>query len=476
MGLRSFILRLSVRTLLLGAASTQFVYAAEGIHCEDFKKIYDFSVTEHLRFKTAGAHEALTVLKDSTEKIAQELSNQGYNFIGAQFSQDQNLIRRLKGLSSAFEICQALPSGLHRAMLLKTYVAALDPFSEFYMAEDLPRRTSVVDGRFVGLGIGTEKADPYIRVEEIVQGGPSDGILKLGDLISHVDGYPVRGLDASELRRRMRGEVGSKVVLRGKRVAEGQEQDLEVSVIRNHVYQQSVSHEWVDKQILQIKVHRFFAQTSSQVKELLNTNRKQLRGVILDLRDNPGGLLQAARDLVDLFVSKGVVIHLRGAYEDQMWAFESGGYTKLPLVVLVNERSASASEIVAGALQDYGRAVIVGTKTYGKSCIQNIYETKSGLGTDYEGGIKLTTLWYYLPSGRSVRVLQPDVLLASSLNQSVEHAKLPYDWPDQIEVVSPQFSLATNKKKFSKNFSEVITKDASPLDAGKALLKMMAQK
>jgi carboxyl-terminal processing protease len=184
--------------------------------------------------------------------------------------------------------------------------------------------------------------------------------------------------------------------------------------------------------------------------------------------------LQAARELVDLFISKGVVLHVRGIYDDQMWAHEDGGYLKIPIVVLVNEKSASSSEIVAGALQDYGRALLVGTQTYGKSCIQNIYETKSGLGTDYEGGVKLTTLWYYLPSGRSVRHLNPDIPLASSQLKEVERLQLPYEWPDQISLSAPFASASTKVKNVISKYSSSISQDSSPEEAGRRLLRMMA--
>jgi len=445
-------------------------HAAEGLHCQDFKKIYEFAATEHLRFRSAHAESSLSLLQEATQKIPIELRKQGYSMLAALFERD--LHRGSLKKESADKICEELPSGLHRAILIKSFVGSLDPFSEFYMSEELSKRTSVVDGHFVGVGIGTEVKDPFIEVKEIVAGGPSDRKIFLGDLISEVDGYPVRGLDQAELRRRMRGEVGSKVVLKGKRPQGDLQVDFEVTITRNHVYQTAVSSHWAEKGILQIKVHRFFAQTAPLVRDLLIKERPRTKGVILDLRDNPGGLLQAARDLVDLFISKGVVIHMRGTYDDQLWATQSGGFTKLPLVVLINEKSASSSEIVAGALQDYGRALLVGTKTYGKSCIQNIYDTKSGLGTEYEGGVKLTTLWYYLPSGRSVRNLQPDILLAGS-KDAAEHLKLPYEWPDQIAVLSqPEWKMA--KQKLLNSTNSVIARDASPEDAGRRILKMMA--
>jgi C-terminal processing protease CtpA/Prc len=157
-----------------------------------------------------------------------------------------------------------------------------------------------------------------------------------------------------------------------------------------------------------------------------------------------------------------------------MWAFEEGGYTQLPIVVLVNEKSASASEIVAGALQDYGRAVFVGSQTYGKSCIQNIYETKSGLGTEYDGGIKLTTLWYYLPSGRSVRHLTPDIPLASADKKEVERLHLPYEWPDQIELRAPFTSSPHQGRSVLRQLTGEWKPQESAEEMSKRLIRMMA--
>lgn len=457
-------------TLWIHAVGVIEHLSAQGLSCQDFQKIVEFVSVEHLRFKDAQSQVVLTLLQESVGKLEEELKNQGYWMVAADFAKKDKAVLASKKFSNASEICEALPTGIHRAFLMKAFVAQLDPFSEFYLTEELPKRTSVIDGHFVGVGIGTESKDPFILVQEVVEDGPSDKLLKVGDLISHVDGYPVRGMDAQELRRRMRGEVGSKVVISGKRTVNEAQVDFEVTVTRNHVYQKSVTSSWAEEGILQIKIHRFFTQTAPQVKALLDQHRRSLKGIILDLRDNPGGLLQAARDVVDLFVNKGVVLHMRGTYDDQLWAFNEGGNLKTPLVILVNERSASASEIVAGALQDYGRAILVGARTYGKSCIQNIYDTES-LGTQYVGGLKLTTLWYYLPSGRSVRTLKPDVALASLEGEGP--VKLPYEWPDWIDVSSPA-SDAPRFKKILRQAAQVISKDQAPEEAGRTLVKMMA--
>ncbi len=196
----------------------------------------------------------------------------------------------------------------------------------------------------------------------------------------------------------------------------------------------------------------------------------------MDLRNNPGGLLQAGRDVVDLFINSGVVVYLKGKdVDEQVWAMNEGGHLKTPLVVLVNEGTASAAEIVAGALQDYGRAVVVGQRTYGKGSVQNVYETQGMLHTNYRGGFKLTTLFYYLPSGRNVDRLEPDIVSAKvETDEKFDHPQMPYRGPAHIEVVRyPE--LHGHGFAASKNHLRLTSKETSypSEEIGKALLKKM---
>lgn len=438
------------------------------LHCTDFKKIIDFVHSEHLRFRVEGENGLDRMLGAALPATAQKMRDQGYYYLAARFEssflQDIQKVDR----QNIAQFCEAFPSSTHREFFLKAFVSSLDPFSEFYTLDEMPRRTSVVDGHFVGVGIATMAQDAYIRVTEVVEGGPSSGQLQKDDLISHVDGKPVRGLTAEELRLRIRGELGTVVEFRGIR----NKVRFETRVERGHVYQKSVTYKELEQGILQIKIHRFYAHTASMIESILN-DRKHAKGVILDLRDNPGGLLQGARDVVDLFVSHGVVVHLRGIYEDQISAIHTGGFTETPMVVLVNERSASASEIVAGALQDYGRAMLVGRPTYGKSCVQNIYESHTALGTDYRGGLKLTTLWYYLPSGRSSGTIRPDVYVAASADDETKEEEkrlqMPYKWPQEIQVtaVAQEGKLKQWISKSAKAFKGISKFE----EAGQALLK-----
>lgn len=444
-------------------------HSQENLHCGDFQKIIEFVHAEHLRFRVSPPDELVRLLQEGIEKLSDEMRTQGYHFLAAHYDQEIRASLKATSWRSVRELCELLPSSSHREFFLKAFVGALDPFSQFYTLDEMPRRTSVVDGHFVGVGIATVSEDHFIRVTEVVQDGPSFGQLEVGDLISHVDGRSVRGLSAEQLRNRIRGELGTKVVFRGRR----EDKVFETSVLRGHVYQTSVSYQKLEADILQIKIHRFYAQTASQIESILK-RYPEAKALILDLRDNPGGLLQAARDVVNLFVptSQGVVVHLRGIYEDQILTSHVGQYTERPLVVLINERSASASEIVAGALQDYGRAVLVGRQTYGKSCVQNIYETHTAVGTEYRGGLKLTTLWYYLPSGRSSDTIRPDVLVAQTGEASdLKPVSMPYQWPQKIDVRDPL--LDSHFRVWLKPDTEMIPSTTEFEEAGRMIIQSL---
>lgn len=300
---------------------------ADFLSCTDFDKIIRFVEAEHLRFSAEKNSNLKTLLESAAQKIPEILRYEGAYVMAAQFENYWPAqLQNEKIWFSTQNLCEALFHSRHREALLKAFVSALDPFSEFYSSNELDKKTSVVDGHFVGVGVGTKSEDRYLRVTEVVEGGPSHSILREGDLISHIDDHPVRGLSLFDLRQRIRGPLHSLVEFRVKR----DKQILNLKVRRDHVYQKSLTHEWVEENILQIKIHRFYAHTPAQLGNLVRENYSRIKGLILDLRDNPGGLLQAARDIVDLFVSQGVVVHLKGTYEDQMWALGDADFLDTP--------------------------------------------------------------------------------------------------------------------------------------------------
>lgn len=443
---------------------------ASSLECDDFKKIVGFVHQEHLRFQAESFVNVPNLIEEALNRVPEVLRENGAFILALQF--EKNYKHKFKKVNQMplEDFCAHLQHTKYRESFLKAYVGSLDPFSEFYTAAEMQTKTSVVDGHFVGVGIGTKIHDTFVEVTEVVPEGPSDKILKAGDRITHIDSKKVRKMSQSDLRQRIRGDLHSLVhfeILRG-------DETLKLQVKRDYVFQKSMSHKWLDKDILNIKIHRFYAQTANEIQRLVEENRSRIRGIIFDLRDNPGGLLQAARDVVDLFVDQGVVVHLRGQYADQMLALGSKDYLDIPLVVLINERSASASEILAGALQDYGRALLVGSKTFGKSCVQNVYDTDQSIGTLYRAGLKITTHWYYLPSGRSVQNLVPDIAVASSEETSENRIEMPYPWPQQIEVF-PFYNESKELRARLKELKDQLIGISESEELGKALLRQLAQ-
>jgi len=403
------------------------------LSCDEFQKIFEYFHGQHLRFFLEPQTDRSALVTEAEKKLPEVLRDLGYQFLAAQY--EKILLPKLlqSPTSDLNVLCSNLEASSYRAVFLKSYAKLLDPYSDFYISEELEVRSSVIDGEFVGVGIATDPGDGYLEVNHVVEDGPAANKLFIGDRIYKIDGHPVKGLGELEIRHRIRGKKGTVVTFWVQR----DQNELSVSIERDKVNQRSVVAEVVDNRFLMLKVMRFYRQTPLEVEAALQSHRSKVKGVILDLRNNPGGLLQAARDLVDLFISSGVVVYLRGReVEEQVWAMNDGGYLSLPLVVLVNEGTASAAEIVAGALQDYGRALVIGQRTYGKGSVQNIYETQSTLGLNYRGGFKLTTLFYYLPSGRNVSRLDPDIVASSSGDklEVIEHPMMPYRGPEKIAV------------------------------------------
>lgn len=462
-------LGLGILCFIFGNISIQAADLENVLSCSEFKTVARFIQKQHLRFQqlqdsTSAINELLESAKTSMPTTLRLL---GYPFLAAQFENYRLAAFKKINAQSLDQVCAYLETSTYRAAYLKSFARALDPYSDFYLNEELETKSSVVDGEFIGVGIGTDPKEDYLEITEVVAEGPAHVKLKPADKIYKIDGYPVSGLNEMEIRQRIRGRIGTEVKFSISRDS----QMIDVTVVRDHIRQPSVSFAWMKDRVLSIKLSRFFKPTASEVETILAHEAPKARGIILDLRNNPGGLLQAARDVVDLFITQGVVVYLKGKnVEDQVWALRDGGYLNIPLVVLVNEGTASAAEIVAGALQDYGRAVVVGQKTYGKGSVQNIYETQQILNTRYKGGMKLTTLWYYLPSGRSVKSLDPDVhVMAAEGEKVIPHPQMPYRGADQIEVAQlPLFGnrLALNSKKMEK-----LSKTAkSSEEAGQALL------
>lgn len=288
----------------------------------------------------------------------------------------------------------------------------LDPYTVFLPADDYRNMKADTAGEFGGLGLEVQKEDGRLLVVRPLEDSPASraGILA-EDWIVSIDGTPTEDLSVGEAVRMMRGKPGTKIRLALHR--EGFSQPLELVLLRDRIRVQSVEASLFPDGMGYIRIKSFQEQTESFVAKALGELRQQwgdrpLEGLVLDLRGNPGGLLDQAVRVVDRFIAKGEIVTTRGRggkILDIQTAHAAGTEPSYPLIVLVDERTASASEIVAGALQDHGRAVVMGTTTFGKGSVQNVVDL------DHGHGLKLTVARYYTPSKRSIhgKGIEPDV-------------------------------------------------------------------
>jgi carboxyl-terminal processing protease len=294
-------------------------------------------------------------------------------------------------------------------------LTALDPHSNYLNAKNFTDMKVQTRGEFGGLGIEVSMESGLVKVVSPIDDTPAARAgLKPNDLITHLDGAPVQGLTLPEAVEKMRGPVNSDIILTVRR--EGQE-PFDVKLTRAVIKIQSVRSHLEGNNIGYIRVTSFNEQTdvglNNAMKNLKQQADNKLIGVILDLRNNPGGLLDQAVAVSDAFLEKGEIVSTRGRRADdaQRYNARPGDIaTGLPMAVLINGGSASASEIVAGALQDHHRAVVIGTKSFGKGSVQTIIPLAG------HGAMRLTTARYYTPSGRSIqaRGIDPDIVVEAA--------------------------------------------------------------
>ncbi len=294
---------------------------------------------------------------------------------------------------------------------IRGMLAGLDPHSAYMADEEYDQLQETTTGEFGGLGVEVGRQDGYIRVISPIDGSPADraGILP-GDLIIEINNKPLREMSPDEAANMMRGEPGTEVTITVAR--EGQD-PFDVTIVREVIAINSVRSQMIEPGYAYLRVSVFRVNTAEdlerEIAKLTNDNT-ELKGIILDLRNNPGGVLQAAVGVVDAFVNEGRIVYTKGRLEEGDMEFMATRRTvagDAPLVVLVNGGSASASEIVAGALQDHGRAIIMGTRSFGKGSVQTV------LPLDEKRAIKLTTSLYFTPSGRSIQAqgIVPDIIV-----------------------------------------------------------------
>jgi carboxyl-terminal processing protease len=290
---------------------------------------------------------------------------------------------------------------------LQGLMTNLDAHSSFLNTKNFESLKIQTDGEFGGLGITVGMRDGALTVISPIEGTPADRAgLKAGDIILRIDGKSSLSMTIDDAVGVMRGKKGTPITLTI--IRKNEPEPLEIKIIRDIIKIQSVYAKQIEDNILYLRVTSFDKKVTKDVIKELKKHMGRDKGIILDLRNNPGGLLDQAVGLVDIFVDNGDIVSQKGRdeSEDKVYsASSSNTVTDAPLVVLINEGSASASEIVSGALQDHKRAVLVGQKTFGKGSVQVILPI-----TDTEA-IKLTIARYYLPSGRTIQAVgvTPDI-------------------------------------------------------------------
>ena len=291
-------------------------------------------------------------------------------------------------------------------------LSGLDPHSSFLDPEGFKDIRVGTEGEFGGLGIEVTMEDGFVKVVSPIEDTPAARAgLKTGDLIIRLDNKAVKGMTLNEAVKNMRGKPGSEITLTV--VREGQPKPLVFTLARAVIKIQSVKHRMLDDGFGYVRITQFQANTGDNLKDALTKlklqNKGNLKGLVLDLRNNPGGVLNAAVAVSDAFLTTGLIVYTEGRVSDAELKFSATPAdlaNGAPMVVLVNGGSASASEIVAGALQDHKRAVVMGTKTFGKGSVQTILPMTGG------AALKITTARYYTPSGRSIQAtgILPDVV------------------------------------------------------------------
>jgi carboxyl-terminal processing protease len=293
-------------------------------------------------------------------------------------------------------------------------LTSLDPHSSYMSADAFADMRVQTRGEFGGLGIEVTQQDGFIKVVSPIDGTPADKAgIKAGDFITHVDGESVLGLTLDQAVDKMRGPVGSEIVVTIGR--EGTDEPFDVSIIRDTI-KLTAAKSRVEGHSVVLRVTTFNDQTydnlESSMKKAIEDagGMDKINGFVLDLRNNPGGLLTQAIAVSDAFLDKGEIVSTRGRnpQDSERFNAETGDLAQgKPMVVLINGGSASASEIVTGALQDHHRAIVVGTKSFGKGSVQTVIPLRG------EGAMRLTTARYYTPSGRSIQSLgiSPDIVV-----------------------------------------------------------------
>lgn len=318
-------------------------------------------------------------------------------------------------------------------MAIQGMVSGLDPHSSFLSQDDFNELKIGTTGKFGGLGIEITTEDSFVKVISPIDDTPAQRVgIKSGDLIIDVGGTSLKDLPISDAVKLMRGEPGTSVEITV--IRKEIKEPLKFNITREIIISKGVKSYLFDKKIGYVRLSNFQSNSTNDVKdaiyELNRESNNKMEGLIVDLRNNPGGVLGTAVGISDLFLTEGKIVYTKGrTYKSKLEYFASPQdiIDGLPLIVLINEGSASASEIVAGALQDHKRAMIMGTKSYGKASVQTIQELNDG------SALKLTTARYYTPLGNDIHEngIKPDLVIEAGEKEKVNLPE-PYDEDGQL--------------------------------------------
>jgi carboxyl-terminal processing protease len=296
---------------------------------------------------------------------------------------------------------------------IRGMLSGLDPHSTYLNPDEYKELKIGTTGKFGGLGIQVGMEDGFVKVISPIDDTPAFRAgIQAGDLIIRLNEKSVKGMTLNDAVKIMRGDPGTDITLTV--VREGADKPLPFTVTRDIISVKSVKSRILEPDYGYIRISNFQSETArdlvAELSKLKKENKNELKGLVLDLRNNPGGVLSAAADVSDAFINNGKLVYTKGRIENSDFEFNAKPgdiMNGAPLVVLINGGSASASEIVAGALQDHNRAVVMGTKSFGKGSVQTIQELRSG------GAVKITTARYFTPKGRSIQGegITPDIIL-----------------------------------------------------------------
>lgn len=325
---------------------------------------------------------------------------------------------------------------------------ALDPHSSYVSPDDFQRLQEQTSGRYVGVGMEVTQEDGYVKVVSPIDGSPAkEAGIKSGDYITEIDGETVLGLSLTEAVNIIRGKAGESVTLT---IARIDEEPQDIVLVRREVDRAVVTHEIKDG-VPYIRISQFNEKAAPGLVEAIKQLRSEVSGnmpgVIIDLRTNPGGLLDQSIKISSAFLDGGEVVSTRGrdGSDVQSYDAEPGQLLNgIPVVVLIDEASASASEIVAGAIQDRGRGVVMGMTSFGKGSVQSLIPLRGGR----DGALRLTTQRYYTPSGRSIQGtgIDPDLFVSSYPDDGEDHSRISEsDLPNSIENEESTAEEATSE-------------------------------